>query len=975
MTQQSSGKRLELRKEAKAYYRNKKNIEIKWLDQYGNISLEDDYQRNRSCLSEVFNMLDVVMDNCIDDFRKSHVLLSAEPAGPRTAVYTFEGDGGKTIEFRTPSTFASRATALRAIGYNISNELFYDTRLLRNETTHGNKTIVLQHMQLSYADTRKAMLSMADTLIELGVLDPALREPSFERLRVRENDTLSNGAYRIEHLVGEGGMSRVYAATQTRIGRRIAIKELKPETYSGDMIRNEYETLLRLHHDLIPQIHDIFYENATWYIAMSYVEGLPLDKRMSGKPPLGDSARQTICRSLLDILQYLHSPEVQIVFTDLSPDNIIIDKNDLPHLIDFGISVRLETRQTLPAATLGYSAPEVFTRRILDQRSDIYSFGCILRFLYTGLSPLEKNEQPTKELVRDSRIAAVINRCMAKNPEERYATVEELQAALFPEKPEPVKSRGSRKPLIAAGAVAIAAAAIGLGLFSSQNRQQDDNTSASVSVSTVSEMMSERAEESTEETSSVSYPETASESTVESSADSSAESASESTVESSADSSAESVSESTGETSADSSAESSSESTAESSADSSAKRASESTVETSADSSAESSSESTVESSADSNAESSSESTGETSADSSAESSSESTVESSADSSAESVSESSESAGTDMEESSIEDAGTDLPVPTPPTEPAPTPVVYPSALPFESSGLANHVMDWHDEGLEQKMREVTGIASGDIMLSDVWGLQELYITDGEIKDVSALAELTQLTALYLGGNPIDPGTLSSLTSLPDLMILDLSTCGLSDISFLRDFSFLQELYLGHNTITDLSPLEGFSDLTMLELQYNPIGENQASLDIISGLSRLTWLDMKECSLSDLTFLIPLQFLMNTDLSNNQISDLTPLRYTTLLEYLDVSTNAVSDLTPLSTLTNLYLLYAFHNDLSGDVNALSSLTQLQYLDLHKNSITDISALKNLTNLEILDLEDNEIADFSVLDGLHLEELYT
>ena len=895
MPQRPTNTRPELREEAKKYYRDKKNIETKWLDQYGNISLEDDYQRNRSCLSEVFNMLDVVMENYIDDFRKTHVLLSAEPAGPRTAFYTYEGDNGKTIAFRTPSVFASRATALRAIGYKISDELFYDTSLLRNETTHGNKTIVLQHMQLSYADTMKAMLSMADTLIELGALDPSLRVPPFERLRVREEDSLSNGAYTIESLIGEGGMSRVYAATQTRIGRRIAIKELKPETYSEDLIRNEYETLLRLHHDLIPQIHDIFYENATWYIAMDYVDGMPLDRRISEKPSLDNAARQTICRSLLDILQYLHSPEVQIVFTDLSPDNIIIDKKNLPHLIDFGISGKMETRQTLPAATLGYSAPEVFSNRILDQRSDIYSFGCILRFLYTGLSPLEKSEQPTSELVHDSRIASVINRCMSKNPEERYATAEELQAALFPETPESPKTSGSRRPLIAVGAVA-AAAAVGLGIFASaRNRQQEDlssTASVSASVSSVSEITAE--------------------------SDTSVSSVSEITTESD-----------TSETGSESSV---SETVTE---NSTSDTVSESSVSESA--SAESTSETISESS-------------------SSEIASVSNLETEADSS---------SASTVSE----------LPEPTPPTEPAPTPVVFPSAIPFESSGLADHAMDWHDAGLEQKMREVTGIISGDIMLSDVWGLQELYITDGTVTDVSALSELTQLTALYLGGNPINADTVTALTALPDLMILDLSNCGLTDISFLQDFSNLQELYLGHNTLTDLSPLKNFGSLTMLELQYNPIGENSAALDVISGLTSLTWLDMKECGVTDLDFLIPLQYLMNTDLSNNQIADLTPLRYTTLLEYLDVSSNAVTDLSPLSGLTNLSLLYAFHNDLSGDLNALSSLTKLEYLDLHKNSITDISALKNLTSLIMLDLEDNEITDFSVLDGMHFEELYT
>ena len=494
MPQKPASNHVKLREEAKARYRDRKNIEAKWLDQYGNVSRENDYQRNRSCLTEVFNMLDVVMENCIDDFRKTHVLLSAEQLGPHTFQFTYEGEAGREISFRSPSAFAARATALRAIGYTISNDLFFDTRFLRNETTHGNQTVVLQHMQLSYDDTIKAMLSVADTLIELGMLDASLRKPPFEKLRVREGDTLSGGAYTIGPLIGEGGMSRVYRATQKRVGREIAVKELKPDTYSDDLIRHECEILLRLHHEQIPQIHDVFFENSTWYIVMSYVDGVTLDHfvedSIHGKAPvpaqeqdapagleLNEQTRFSICRTLLEILGYLHSPEVGIVFADLAPDNIIIDSAYTPHLIDFGISGKLETRQALPAATRGYSAPEVFAGGILDQRADIYSFGYILRFLFTGLSPLEETETPTDELVQDKHIAEVINRCTAKNPEERYADIGELTVALFPESSASGASRGKRRALIAAlAAAAVCAAGIGAWQYSVRLRESAEVT-------------------------------------------------------------------------------------------------------------------------------------------------------------------------------------------------------------------------------------------------------------------------------------------------------------------------------------------------------------------------------------------------------------------------------------------------------------------------------------------------------------------
>ena len=96
------------RDEAKLYYRNKKNIEAKWLDQYGNMSRDNDYQRNRACMGEVFNMLDVVMVICIEDFRRSHSIIAIDIIG-RTPVYTFalqNGDPAKDSPDKDSVTFS-----------------------------------------------------------------------------------------------------------------------------------------------------------------------------------------------------------------------------------------------------------------------------------------------------------------------------------------------------------------------------------------------------------------------------------------------------------------------------------------------------------------------------------------------------------------------------------------------------------------------------------------------------------------------------------------------------------------------------------------------------------------------------------------------------------------------------------------------------------------------------------------------------
>ena len=419
-----------LREEAKQHYRDKKNIEKKWLDQYGGVSRDNDFQRNRSCLAELFNMLDVVMDIVIENFRHSHSIVAIDIKG-RTPVYTFALSDTETVTFSMPSSFARRVRVLRMIGYAISDDLFYDTRFLRNETTHGNKTVILQNLQVGYNEIIKAVLSIADALICIGMLPEELRIPSFERLRVREGDSLLGGVYVIREQIGEGGMSRVYRAFHARTGRILAVKEMKPDTFSEEVIRNECDILSRLHHEGIPQIRDSFSENSTFYIVMDLVVGIPLDRFLAGRD-LKEAERDLLIRKLCAIMRYLHSNEIGVVFADLSPDNILVDGNAVPYLIDFGISGKMNAKQSIPAATAGYSAPEVFAERMLDRRSDIYSLGQILYLLYTGRAP------DSEESVREEQLAAlpdtvsdVIRQCTARNPQERYGSIEEVERALF----------------------------------------------------------------------------------------------------------------------------------------------------------------------------------------------------------------------------------------------------------------------------------------------------------------------------------------------------------------------------------------------------------------------------------------------------------------------------------------------------------------------------------------------------------------
>ena len=313
---------------ARERYSDRKNVENKWLDQYGNMSFDGDYRQNLDCVQEVFNLVDVVMENTINEYLHTHTPVNTRKEGYRN-WYAFQNSTGQVFSFWYPQSFADRTSVLREMGYPLSEKL--DTvRKLRNETAHGNQTVVLQNTTLSYAETRKAMTAMADALILLGMLDADLREPSFDRMRVHAGDLLQRGVYTVGDLAGEGGMSRVYSGVQKNTGRKVAIKELKPAAFSLDQLLHERDVLLRLHNDHIPHVYDMFFENGTYYMIMSYVEWVTLEKYILCHHPVPLDFTLNVAHAVLDILSYLHSPEVDLVYADLSPDNILI-KQEFPH--------------------------------------------------------------------------------------------------------------------------------------------------------------------------------------------------------------------------------------------------------------------------------------------------------------------------------------------------------------------------------------------------------------------------------------------------------------------------------------------------------------------------------------------------------------------------------------------------------------------------------------------------------------------
>lgn len=243
-----------------------------------------------------------------------------------------------------------------------------------------------------------------------------------------------DGRYRIAGILGRGGMSRVYLAENIKLGTFWAIKQVSKKEGTGQDFRVEPEILKRLEHPALPRIYDILEDEESIYIVEDYIEGVPLDKKLSEAGSFGEEIVAGWAAELCRALDYLHSVRPNpIIYRDMKPSNIILAKSGRLKLIDFGISREFKAQSdsdTVYIGTRGYAAPEQYGSGQTGVASDIYSLGVTLYQLLTGKSP---NEPPyeikpvrffNKEL--SGKIESILCKCTRQDPSERYRSVSEL---------------------------------------------------------------------------------------------------------------------------------------------------------------------------------------------------------------------------------------------------------------------------------------------------------------------------------------------------------------------------------------------------------------------------------------------------------------------------------------------------------------------------------------------------------------------
>jgi streptogramin lyase len=308
--------------------------------------------------------------------------------------------------------------------------------------------------------------------------------------------------FRLEALLGRGGMGAVYHARDLRLGRSVALKLLAPDLAENERFRarflRESELAASLDHPNVIPIYAAGEADGQLYLAMRYVQGVDLRQLLAREGPLSPERALRLVGQTAEALDAAH--ERGLVHRDVKPANILVaERSGREHcyLVDFGLTKQTASISGLTGTgelvgTVAYTSPEQIRGEAVDARADIYSLGCVLFECLAGESPFARetevatlwaqvNDPPPAvsafraELGRETD--EVFMRALAKAPEERPASCGELVAEAatalgysvtpgLPERraPAPGTRRLTRRALIVAGAAGVGAVALGTGI-------------------------------------------------------------------------------------------------------------------------------------------------------------------------------------------------------------------------------------------------------------------------------------------------------------------------------------------------------------------------------------------------------------------------------------------------------------------------------------------------------------------------------
>ncbi|HUS83634.1 MAG TPA: protein kinase [Anaerolineales bacterium] len=252
--------------------------------------------------------------------------------------------------------------------------------------------------------------------------------------------------YRIEGILGQGGMGAVYKAFDINLGVAVAVKEnlFTTEEYARQF-RREATILASLRHPNMPRVTDHFViEGEGQYLVMDFIKGVDLRERLEKQGPISEEEALPWFLETCDALAFLHTRNPPVLHRDLKPGNIKITPDNRATLVDFGLAKIVEkggaTTTGAKAMTPGFSPPEQYGTGKTDPRTDVYSLAATCYAVLTATIPEDSLERAmgrdelTPLLKRNPKVsialARVITKALAVDPSDRYQSIAEFASAL-----------------------------------------------------------------------------------------------------------------------------------------------------------------------------------------------------------------------------------------------------------------------------------------------------------------------------------------------------------------------------------------------------------------------------------------------------------------------------------------------------------------------------------------------------------------
>lgn len=369
-----------------------------------------------------------------------------------------------------------RIVGMLLLGDRKSDEPYADTdrRLLRGIASQIGLVYENQHLHERVrrdADVRRDVLARLDDRISLlkecptcgtcfdGAVTHCDRDGMELALTLPIERTL-DGKYRLDRALGRGGFGAVFEATDLRLQRRVAAKVMLGSTFGDRAALRRFErearAAARIDHPNITRVHDYgVVGSGGAFLIMELIAGRTWRQELHRGGSIVSARAAQWFRQLLDGLRFAHG--LGVVHRDLKPENVMIvdgPSGDAVKIMDFGLAKVMDSgpgvTESVTAAgtamgTLGYMAPEVLTGGAIDERADLFAIGVMAVETLTGARPFRgQTQQETLVALLHHEyhlpgqspevraLDAIVQRCLAKDPRDRYASAEELAADLIP---------------------------------------------------------------------------------------------------------------------------------------------------------------------------------------------------------------------------------------------------------------------------------------------------------------------------------------------------------------------------------------------------------------------------------------------------------------------------------------------------------------------------------------------------------------